>query len=126
MATVDPPFAQWLQDEASFLVPVDQASALRWGASAQTAERVSAIATRAGAEVEAQRQLAFHARGPFAVEEHQLVGTDWQRELGRIVTLTINELGYDDGLDVFVVGAEADRVTGLSTVTVLRPLRVAA
>lgn len=123
MATVDPTFAQWLQDQASFVLREDAAAKARWGNGALTAEVVTAIATQAAAEAEGDRQLAFFARGPFAIDLHDVVGTDWGSELGRVVTLTINELGYDNGVDVFVIGIEPDRSTGITTLTTLRPLR---
>jgi hypothetical protein len=123
MSAVDPLFAQWLQAPADYLVRSDAATAARWGSSAATTERITGIATRTAAESEADRQLAFFARGPFAVDVHQFVGDGWEAELGRIVTVIGHELGYDTGVDVMVLGVESERATGLSTVTVLRPLR---
>lgn len=126
MATVDPLFAQWLQAESDNVVRTDAAMAARWGATALTTERVTAIATAAAASAEADRQLAFLSRGPFAVDVHRLVGTDWAGELGRVVTLLIDDLGYAAGVDVFVFEVSIDRATGMSEVAVLRPLRGAA
>ena len=94
-----------------------------WGATAKPSERRSGIATRAGALAEIDRQLAFWDRGPFAVEVHRLGGTDWTTSIGLVVTIVGNQLGYDAGIDVFVLEAEADRSTGLSQVTVLRPMK---
>lgn len=123
MTIVDAFFAQWLQAPADFAVRTDSAATERWGSTAVTAERMTGIARRVDAEAEADRQLAFFAAGPFAIEEHQLLGRDWQREIGRVVTIAIDQLGYDAGLDVFVIGADENRATGLSTVTVIRPLK---
>lgn len=123
MSAVDPLFAQWLQAEADFTVRSDAAGAARWGASGVTSERVTGIATRSAAEAEGDRVLAFLSRGPFTEETHDVVGTDWQRSIGTVVTFTIDQLGYDAGVDVFVLGAECNRATGISQVTVLRPLR---
>lgn len=122
MATVDPLVAQWLQAKCDHAVRTLAAASARWGSSAVTSERVTGIATRTAAEAEADRQLAFFARGPFAIDVHQLVGTDWAAELGRVIRISTDQLGYDAGVDVFVLGAEVDRGTGLSTVTVLCPL----
>ncbi len=123
MAVVDPLFAQWLQSTADHVIRSDDGVAARWGATALTTERVTGIATRVAANDEADRQLAFFARGPFAIDVHQLLGTDWAAELGHVVTLSIDRLGYDAGVDCFVLEVEADRATGISAVTVLRPLR---
>lgn len=120
---VDPLFAQWLQAPADYVVRADATVAVRWGATALSTERVTGIATRAAAAAEGDRQLAFLARGPFALETHQLVGADWVRSIGTIATLQSDDLGYSAGLDVFVLDAEDDRATDISTITVLRPLR---
>lgn len=125
MTAVDPLFAQWLQNEADYALRHDDAQAARWGASAVTSERLTGIATKVAAEAEADRQLGFFARGPFAEDVHTLPGTDWLASLGRVVRLVGDRLGYDAGADVFVIGVDADRATGLSSVTVLRPLRAA-
>ena len=122
MSAVDPLFAQWLQAEADWAVRADAPTVQRWGDSAVTTSRATGLATLAGAQAQADRDLAFFSRGPFAIDMHQLAGTDWQRELGRVVTLTIDQLGYDAGVDVFVLEVEASRQTGLSSVTVIRPL----
>ncbi len=123
MATVDPLFAQWLQAEASYVYRADGDAASRWGATGLTTERVTGIATAEAAEAEADRQLAFFAHGPFAIDVHQLLGTDWQAYVGLVVTISIDQLDYDAGVDVMVLGANPDQSTGLSQVTVARPLR---
>ncbi|MDE2171318.1 MAG: hypothetical protein KGJ57_18135 [Sphingomonadales bacterium] len=90
--------------------------------TAQTTSRTTTIASRADATAEAARQLEFlGGSGPLVVDEHQVQGA-WCPYLGRIVTLTINKLGYDAGLDVFVIGAQDNTATGLSTLTVIRRL----
>lgn len=119
---VDPVLAQWLQTDADWAVRSSAAQQARWGATARTPETLTGIATRAAAEAEAERQLAFWSRGPFAVDLHELPGTDWADTLGRVVMLTSPELGYDAGAEVFVIGVETDRATGLSVLTVLKPL----
>ena len=123
MASVDPLYAQWLQNQAQFLVRPDAAAVQRWGASAITTERTTGIATQASAQAEADRQLAFFARGPFAIDVHQLAGTDWQTCVGLVITVMIDQLAYDAGVDVLVIEAVPDQATGLSAVTVVRPLR---
>ena len=123
MSSVDPLFAQWLQSTADHVIRTDAGIAARWGDTALTTERVTGIATRVAASDEADRQLGFFSRGPFAVDVHQLLGTDWAADIGRVITLSIDRLGYDAGVDVFVLEVEADRTTGISSVTVLCPLR---
>lgn len=118
---VDPVFAQYLQAPASFVVRTDAAAVARWGATGLTTERVTPIATEADAQAQADRELAFFGRGPFAVEVHRVTG-EWGDAIGRVVTLTIDQLGYDPGLDVWVLEVDADRATGLTQLTVLRPL----
>lgn len=122
MAVVDPIFAQWLMAPALWRVSADATLNARWGASAQTTERVTTIANGADVAAEAARQIAFlGGNGPLAIEEHELVG-EWAQYLGRIVTLTIDRLGYDAGLNVFVIGAQDNRGAGTSILTVIRRL----
>jgi hypothetical protein len=121
---VDPLFAQWLQGAADYVVRADPAIKARWGATALETERVTGIATKADAATQADRELAFFARGPFVQDVHQFVGTDWISAIGTVVTIFNDELGYDAGVDTFILDAEVDRGTGISTVTVLRPLRL--
>jgi hypothetical protein len=120
MASVDPLFAQWLQSEELWVVAEDTTRAALWGADALTVERASSIAFKSAAATEAARQLAFLS-GPLVMDEHILKGR-WQAYRGQVITLQIGRLGYDNGVDVFVLGAADNLATGLSTVTVLRKL----
>lgn len=119
MASVDPVFAQWLQDEGLWTVAEDAAAVARWGDRAITAERMTSIATKAGAVAEAARQLAFMG-GPHAIEVHTLAG-EWRSRRGQVITIYGDNLGYG-GIEVFLLGAEDDKATGLSVATVLRRL----
>ena len=123
MAAVDPLFAQWLQAPALYAVRTDPGGVGRWASTALTTERDTGIASRVAAEIEGDRQLAFFSRGPFAIDVHQLLGTDWQACIGLIISVSIDQLDYDAGVDVMVLKADPDQSTGLSQVTVLRPLR---
>ena len=119
---VDPLFAQWLQAPADYVVRTSASATARWGATAITPEGISPIALKADAQDQGDRELAFWSHGPFAIELHQVAGTDWAASIGRVVTLTIAQLGYDAGLDVWIFEVSADRATGLSDLTVLRPM----
>lgn len=120
MASVDPIFAQWLQSEGLWQLSEDAALSARWGDKALTTERMTTIALKADATAEGARQLAF--LGPVcAIDEHLLLG-EWRGYRGQVVTLKIAQLGYDAGVDVMVLGAQDDRATGQSRVTVLRRL----
>lgn len=122
MTAVDPLYAQWLMAEALWQVSTDDTLATRWGATAQTTERVTTIATKADAEAEAARQIAFlGGGGPLVIEEHEVVGA-WRQYLGQVINLTIDRLGYDAGLNVFLIGAQDNGANGTSTLTVIRRL----
>lgn len=122
MTAVDPLYAQWLMADAKWQVTTDAALNARWGSTAQTTERVTTLATKGDAIVEGARQIAFlGGGGPLAIEEHELAGA-WRQYLGQVVTLTIDRLGYEAGLDVFVIGAADNMATGTSTLTVIRRL----
>ena len=118
--SVDPIYAQWLQAAALFHVEEDAVLGGRWGDSALICQRTTSIASKADAAAEALRQLDFLG-GPLVIDEHE-VPSSWASRIGQVVTLTIGELGYDGGVDVFVIGAADDLATGLSTVTVIRRL----
>lgn len=120
MPAVDPLFAQWLQSDALWQVQIDPTRQAKWEDSGRLTERSTTIALKADAEAEGNRQLAFLG-GPLVPEEHLLLGS-WVDFLGQVITLTINRLGYDEGLDVFVIGVIDDRAVGTSRVTVLRRL----
>lgn len=121
--SVDPVFAQWLQDEGLWLLREDATIKARWGESAITAERMTSIAVQADAEAEGDRQLAFMA-APLVEDVHELpiVVGGWRQYLGQVITLTIAELGYEAGADVFLIGAEDNHAAGISTLTVLKRL----
>lgn len=120
MPNVDPVFAQWLQEDALWHVETHAPTVAKWGETAVTGSRISPLALQADAETEAARQQAFLA-GPLVEEVHQLIG-EWRGYIGLVITITIDRLGYTAGKDVFVLDAEDDRATGLSTVSVLRRL----
>jgi hypothetical protein len=121
--SVDPLFAQWLQAPTLWHTASDAAIAARWGATAIVSERQTGIASQAHATTEAERQLAFLARGPFAVDLHQVSGDGWAARLATVVTLTVDQLGYSGGIDVFIIEAEPDLKTGFTTLAVLRSLK---
>lgn len=120
MTTVDPVFAQWLMDQARWQVSEDAVLKARWGETAEISESVTTIAFKVDAEAETARQLAFLG-GPLVEDEHLLVG-EWAAYLGQVITLTIDKLGYDAGVDVFLISAEDDRSAGTSRIKVLRRL----
>lgn len=120
MAAVDPVYAQWLQADGLWHVESDAVLLARWGTQVLTTLRLTTLATRVDAAAEAARQIDFMGY-PLAVEEHTLPG-QWAAYLGRVITVTIDRLGYDAGLDVFVIAAEDNRASGLSKVSVIRRL----
>lgn len=122
MTMVDPVYAQWLMADCLWSLATDAVGAARWGDSALSKERQTTIATRADAEAEAARQLAFMgAGGPMAIDQHLLTGR-WEPYRGQVITLTGNHLDYDEGVNVFVLGVEDALAAGTSRVTVLRRL----
>lgn len=120
MTVADPLFAQWLMADGQWHVAEDAARRATWGDVALTSERMTTIANKADAEAEGARQLAFMG-GPLVAEEHALVG-EWAAYIGRVITITIGQLGYDAGIDVFVIAVTEEPSTGMSRVTVLRRL----
>lgn len=111
-------YALWLQSPARFVTYTDPALAALWGDIAKETRIISPFATQEAALAEGARQMAFLG---FALAEdvHVIPGAH-RDKLGQVVTLTIDRLGYDAGVDVFVIGAEEDRAANLTTLTVLR------
>lgn len=120
MPSVDPLFAQWLMADGLWDVTDDAALKARWGDKALTTSRMTTIATKADADAEAARQLAF--LGPVAAIDVHLLKGSWRQYRGQVITLTNDRLGYQAGVDVFVLGADDELAKGLSRVTVLRRL----
>jgi hypothetical protein len=120
VTAIDPVYAQWLMGPGLWHVGSDAPLLARWGDKAQVSERMTTLADKAEAVAEAARQIAFLG-GPLVIDEHVLAGS-WGDRLGQVITITGDRLGYTAGIGVFVIGAEDDRATGLSQVTVLRRL----
>jgi hypothetical protein len=113
-------YGEWLRAEALF-VTTDSATLLaNWGDDAPKSTRVTALASKAGADAESARQQTFMGQ-PMAREVHTVRGR-FAPYIGKTVTMKGTRLGYDAGLDVIVLGAQDDLATGVSQVTVLRRL----
>lgn len=122
MSSVDPLYAQWLLSEVDHVVASSADATARWGDSGKTTERVTPIAYKGDARVQAERELAFFSRGPFAIDVHEIVGVDWIDALGSVITLSNDRLDYADGAEVFVFDVQVDHRLGISTLTVIKPL----
>ncbi len=113
-------FAEWLRSPALYVTAANATTAANWGDDAPSSERETALALLGEADTEAARQLAFMGV-PMAKEVHQLRGR-FVSYIGKVITLTVARLGYEAGLQVFVLGANDDLASGTSNVTVLRKL----
>lgn len=120
MTLVDPDFAEWLASEETTAIASDAAAEAKWGVLAIDTTISSALSLRPDALAEAARQLAFRP-GPLVVETLRVPGLQVGM-IGRVVTLTADKGGYDEGVDVFVLGADEIDGMGGTKVTVLRRL----
>lgn len=120
MANLAASLVDWLQSDALYSRATDATMTSRWGDLAVESSLISPLALKADTDAEAARQIAFLAN-VLAVDTHLVKGAH-RDKLGQVVTLTIAELGYDAGVDVFVIGAEEDRGAGMTSLTVLRRL----
>lgn len=118
--TVDPEFARWLREGVSHAAAADEGIEAAWGELAVETSITSPLALQADAEDEAERQLALLAP-PSAPEIHDVPGRQ-AGLIGRTVTITVNALGYDTGLDVLVLEADETSRPGRTLLTVLRRL----
>lgn len=113
-------FAEWLRSPALYMTAADATTAANWGDDAPTSERITALSNSGDTDTEAGRQRTFMGL-PMAKEVHQIAGR-FAPYIGKVITLTLDRLGYDAGVAVLVLGAADDLATGLSQVTVLRRL----
>mgnify|MGYP001446641322 CR=1 FL=1 len=120
MSSVDPLIAQWLQSPGLSAVEKDIAVEERWNDSALVTERSTTLALKEDAEVESARVIAF--RGQPMVEDVAELKGEFVSAIGQVITIEGSDLGYDAGIDVFVIGAIDNRAAGTSRVTVLRRL----
>lgn len=120
MAAVDSIYAQYLQGDGLWLVQDDATLLARWGAQVLKSTRLTTLATKADATAEAARQIAFLGY-PLVIDEHTLPGA-WAAYIGRVITVKIAKLGYDAGIDVFLIAAQDDRATNLCQASVIRRL----
>ncbi len=120
MASVDPLFAQWLQSAQLSVVQEDAGVRARWGDTALTVERATTIADKDDANDQADRIAAF--RGEPMVEDVAELPGAFESSIGEVITVEHPDLGYENGVDVFVTGANDNRASGTSRVTFLRRL----
>lgn len=116
----DSAIVAWLKAGALYAPSTDAALGAAWGTDAIETDIVSCLALTGAAATEAGRQQAFLG-GPIAIERHNVPGLH-QALIGRPVTITITRLGYDAGLNVFVIGAEETKDVERTELIVLRKL----
>lgn len=94
MPAIDSGLADWLRSEGLYTKADNGALAANILARALEQEVMSPYATKAGADMEAARQIAFLG-GPLALDRHNVPG---QRKdlIARPVRLNIDQLGYND------------------------------
>lgn len=120
--SVDPVYASWLTSNGLKHVTIDPDLLARWGETALSTERVTTLSENVDAGAEAVRQIAFlGGNGPLVIDEHQLIG-EWSPYLGQVINITIDRLGYENGVDVFLIGAQDNLAAGMSLATVIRRL----
>ena len=120
MASVDPLFAQWLQSAQLSAVADDADVRARWGDTATTVERSTTLATKEDALAQAALIAGF--RGVPMVEDVAELPGEFVGSIGQVITVEYAGLGYDEGVDVFVIAATDNRANGTSRVTFLRRL----
>jgi hypothetical protein len=116
---IDTGFAQWLRAPALYTNAPNNGLAAGLLGQAVESEIISPLLTKAAADSEAGRQMAVLG-GPLAVDQHIIKG---QRVdlVGKPITLTGPQLGYEAGATVFVI--EADELeANLTAILVLRKL----
>ena len=117
MATVEPGTAHWLREGAKYFGVQYGAVAAAWADRAVESEILTPLATKAAAEAEGARQLAFLAT-PLAIDMHVVPGL--RRDLlGKPITIEADGLGYEAGRDVFVIDFEEAPEVEMTVIRVL-------
>ena len=109
---VDSAYALYLQSAERIATASSAPQSAKWGALARAISVSSPFASEAAANAEAARRLAFFA-GPlstisFTIGKVVLISAI----KGKVVTI--------DGVQIFVLGGDADRSTGISHIVGLR------
>jgi len=119
MLNVDAGYAEWLKSDSRItLAPA--LGAEQWGDTALDSSVVSPLAFKADAQAEAAYQASFLA-GPLA-RDIVLISGLRKDLIGRLVTIHGDRLGYENGADVFVIGAAEGDTVRVTTLTVLKRL----
>ncbi|SES01435.1 hypothetical protein [Sphingobium sp. YR768] len=118
--SVEADFGAWLKSASLIAVASSDALAAAWGDLAAKAELVSALAEKADAETEANRQLTLFG-APMVLEVLQVDGLRIDL-IGKPVTLRASRTGYANGANVFVIGAREVEQVERTNLTVLRKL----
>lgn len=119
MAGVDAGYAAYLRGPARYVTTTLPDQVTRFGDKVQASTIISPIAEKAPAQAEATRQAQFLA-GPIAQDFHIVKGQ--RRDLiARSITVIGDRLGYEAGVNVFVIGA-AELDDGTTRLTVLKRL----
>lgn len=116
-------YTEWLQSAERLLTREDAILAARWGALAETTTSSCVLDVEVDAIDEAARQMAFKS-GPL-VEDVIVIPKPLDLALvrGRVWTITIADDDiYAAGRDVFVLGGDVMRASGITTLYVLRRL----
>lgn len=118
--SVDAGVGAWLRAGALYAEASDSSVATKWGDTAVETTIMTPYALEAAAEAEGARHLDI-LKHPLVTETHNVPGLRSDL-LGKAVTMFADQLGYDDGLDVFVIGVEEQSNVERTILTVLRRL----
>lgn len=119
MAAVDYATGVYLKSPAKFTKATSGSAGL-WGDRAVDSEIISPLATKAAADTEAARQIAFLA-GPN-VDDMVVVKGQRKDLMGKVITAKGNFLDYDAGVACLVIGYNENEA-GYTELSVLRRLQ---
>ncbi len=120
--TVQGPFAEWLRSSELIEEASDAATQAAWGELAVDGHASSALALRADAAAEGQRQLQFFG-SPVTVETVEVTGRHADK-VGQCRRIQADDASYAAAPPVFIIGAE-EQQQGTTLLTVLRRVEAA-
>jgi len=120
MATVEPGYASWLTLPARYVSTAIAGAASAWAGLAEDSSIISPLALKADAQTVATSQAQILA-GPNARDQLTIAGLHADK-IGTVINVTADRAGYENGANVFVVGAQEADEGKVTTLTVIKRL----
>lgn len=120
MAAVEPGYASWLTSPARYVSTTIAGAVAAWGPLAEDSTVITALAYKADAQTVANQEASILA-GPNA-RDKLLVNGLHADKICSVVTIVADRAGYENGANVFVIGAQESETVKTTVLTVIKRL----